>query len=64
MSSKFLARKITFQAEAFHSAAIQEQDGGRPQYVKAVEVRGRLFDVDSDRKEVLIDEISNLLIGV
>ena len=64
VSGKLLAWKISLQAKAFDSSAVHKQDSRRPQHIKAVKLCRRLFNVDGDRKEILIDKIRSLLIGV
>ena len=64
VSGKLLPGQISLQAEPLDSAAVDEHDSGSPQDIKAVKLRGRLLDIDGDGKEILIDEVHDLLIGV
>jgi hypothetical protein len=53
---KFCFRKIALDAPSFLSLRIQNQYGGSPQRIEAVEVNGMFFDVGFNRNEVVIDE--------
>lgn len=56
LGMKFCFRKIALDAPSFLSLRIQNQYGGSPQRIEAVEVNGMFFDVGFNRNEVVIDE--------
>jgi hypothetical protein len=58
------AGKVAFKSEALFAGAIEEQNGGRPDRVEAMEPSRVLLDVRFDRQEMRFDEIGRLLIPV
>ena len=63
-SAKPLLRQIAFDAVAFDTFGIKDQNRGRPNRVEAFEVRGMFLDMRFKRDEVLIDEVGGFVIGI
>lgn len=64
LRGKLFFGKVSFDTKTLNSGAIKENDGRRPQDIETMEVRRRLFDVDGNGQEILIDETAWLFIGV
>ena len=56
--------QIAFQSHAFFAIAVEEKDGRRPNGIKAMKQDWAFFDMGGYGKEVLMDEICDLLIVV
>ena len=56
--------KIAFQPDAFLSLAVEQKHGRRPHGVETMEPSRMLLDVRFDGQEILLDEISSLLVLV
>lgn len=64
LGSELFSRKVSLNTKTLNSGAIKEQDSGRPQHVEAMEVRWRLFNVDGNGQEILINRTGQLLVSI
>ena len=64
LCAELLPRQITFAAETFRAALVEDEHGRRPQCVEAVEERSGFLDVGGYRDKILIDEQRELRVGV
>ncbi len=55
-SPKLVFGKITFQSPTLLAIRVEDQNGRRPESVEAAEVLRVLFDVNTKRDKILIDE--------
>ena len=56
--------QVTFDPVTLHTIRTQNENGRRPECVKAMEPRGMLFDVSFDGDKGLVDEICDFLVTV
>lgn len=56
--------EITFDPKTLFAVFIEDEDGGRPDYVKAAEGGRLLLYMDGRRKKVFFNEVRQFLIGV
>jgi len=56
--------QIAFQSHAFLAIAVEEKHGRGPNGIKAVEPGWMFLDMDFDGKEILVNEVSGLLLRV
>ena len=64
LRTKFIARQITFETEAFLALRIEKEHTRRPEGVETMEVSRVLFDVCCERYEVFVDEGGGFFVGV
>src|SRR5246500_5870647 len=63
-SGEILIRQIAFESHTFLTIGIEQEHSRRPARGKAVEPSRVLLDVSLDGKEVLVNELGRLLIGI
>ena len=64
MCAERIFRQITFDAVAFVTFRIQDQNRRRPDSVESFEVRGMFFDVGFERDEVFVDEVGSIFVRI
>jgi hypothetical protein len=61
---ELILREIAFDAKTLFAIFVEEEDGGRPDNVKAVEAGWVLLYMDGRRKKVFFNEVRQFLIAV
>jgi hypothetical protein len=64
MRAKPILWQVTFDAITLNTIGVQNQNGGRPKCVEAMEPGGMFFDVSFQRNEALVDKVGDFLVTV
>ena len=64
LCAKFIVRQIALNAVLFVSVCIENENRRRPECVEAMKVDRVFFDVSFERDEILVDELSSLIVVV
>lgn len=64
LGQEVIGREKALEAIAFRAVALSDDQRGRPLGFETLEILGSFFDMDFDGNEMLVDELTDLLVGV